>query len=74
MTEEENPGFGWGWGRGWGWGGGGEEEEERSGVLCGGRMKMELLEKGIKWGREARLVANIPRVERKRQKPDHTNR
>jgi hypothetical protein len=74
MTEEENLGFGWGcgWGGGWcGVDGRGGRKKRRA---MRGRMKMQLLEKRIKWGRESRLVVNIPRVERKRQKPDHSNR
>jgi len=66
MTEAENPGFGLGWG-----GGRGGRKKRRA---MRGRTKMQLLEKRIKWGRGARLVANIPRVERKRRKPDHSNR
>jgi hypothetical protein len=71
MKEEENPGFGWGWVmKGWGGVVGGRKKRR----AMRRRMKMQLLEKRIKWGREARLVANIPRVESKRHKPDHTNR
>jgi hypothetical protein len=68
MTEEESWGMG---GAGWVVGGGGRKKR----YAMRRRMKKCIFsERGIKWGRVARLVANIPRIERKRRKPDHTNR